>query len=908
MSNNFPPTVQVTGGNVELGDTILLSSMFEVSDVDPDSEVTKIRFRDSSTAATSGVFIDNVTGTAYAQGQVIEIDYSDLYRVSYRAAPTIGGELISVEAYDGLFWSEPGTGSVFSVVPNVNPPIVVADDFLVVATESVSLAPFVDAFDPDGYPILEYMFVNRSQDIYGGKLIFNGMEMPDATWFPVAADELEFLSYRGALYGKGETISVVARDEGAWSSPADMVGTTKANQFNPTVTAVETSVVLGQAIPAAELFVFNDLDPNTMKMVGFIDQGVASDSGYFTVDGVVQTAGQLFWVDAADINSVIYNSGSNISVEQFSVQASDGQRLSAFGIADATTVDVPILTTDSQLYMLDMLEQVQLASLVNVSQSNLSALYYEVIDMNPEVTSASLVVNGVQLEAGEVHRINAADWPLAFVQGGLDDLGRSLDEFNVRMDNGQQISRWSGVNFSTDPVNERALLEIGHWQKSSSAPLELTFNFPSAVPAYFCSGGFEECGTFERLADPGMRAGIRGVLDVYEDMFDVRYTEVSSGVLADVSFGINTEGPDGAAAYAYSPGSPGLPGQFDFNADVFGVKSSEASLAQGEPGEIGYFIWTHEMGHSHGLAHPFDPLTQDLPASIDNSRYTVMSYTDAPEFGSAYPSSPMLYDVMAMQSLYGANTSYRAGNTQIKFDRAQTNPQIVYDSGGVDTFNLNNHFFNSTIDLRQGQFSTVTGTFQNVGIAWGTEIENARGGQGNDTIIGNEGNNSLIGNVGDDTLRGGGGVDYLHGNEGRDVYEWFIGDGNDVINERFGAGRDSLDIHLFDEYVFDDDGNDPLGGNTLVNNFEFLKVGDSFNDLEVRLTLDGLADDGQIVIEDMGWGRNRVETLRLYNYEGEQVGPDISLRSVFDFATSTSTPFQITSNTSNYGNLAQPVV
>ena len=906
MSNNFPPTVQVTGGNVELGDTILLSSMFEVSDVDPDSVVTKIRFRDSSTAATSGVFIDNVTGIAYGQGQVIEIDYSDLFRISYRAAPAIGGELISVEAFDGLFWSDPGTGTVFSVVPNTTPPTVVADDFSVVATELVSLAPLVDAFDPDGYPILEYMFVNRSQDVNGGKLIFNGMEMPDATWFPVAADELEFLQYRGALYGKNETVSVVARDEGSWSATADMVGTTRANMFNPTATAVDTSVVLGQSMPAAELFIFNDLDPNTMKSVGFIDQGVASESGFFTVDGVVQTAGQLFWVDAADINDVHYHSGSNISLEQFSVQVSDGQRLSMFGIANATTVDVPAITTDSQLYMLDMLEQVQLASLVNVSSSNLSAVYYEVIDMNPAVTSASLVVNGEELEAGEVHRINAADWPLAFVQGGLDDLGRSLDEFNVRMDNGQQLSRWSGVNFSTDPVNERALLEIGHWETPGVGPLELTFNFPFAVPAYFCSGGFEECETFEPLSDPGMRAGIRGVLDDYEDFFNVRYTEVSSGVLADVSFGINSAGPDGAAAYAYSPGSPGIPGQFGFNADVFGVKSSEAALAQGEPGEIGYFIWTHEMGHSHGLAHPFDSLTQNLPASMDNSRYTVMSYTDA--FGNEFPQSPMLYDVMAMQSLYGANTDFRQGNTQIKFDRSQTFPQIVYDSGGVDNFNLNNHFINSTIDLRQGQFSSLTGTFQNVGIAWGTEIENARGGLGNDTIIGNEGNNSLIGNFGDDTLRGGGGVDFLHGNEGRDVYEWFIGDGNDVINERFGAGRDFLDIHLFDEYVFDANGNDPLGGTTLVENFNFLKVGSDSNDLEVRLTLDGIADDGRIVIEDMGWGKNRVETLRLYNYDGEQVGPDISLRSVFDFATSTATPFNITNNTSNYGNLAQPAV
>ena len=51
---------------------------------------------------------------------------------------------------------------------------------------------------------------------------------------------------------------------------------------------------------------------------------------------------------------------------------------------------------------------------------------------------------------------------------------------------------------------------------------------------------------------------------------------------------------------------------------------------------------------------------------------------------------------------------------------------------------------------------------QNVGIAYGTDIENARGGRGNDVIIGNELNNALIGNFGDDILRGNGGIDFLN--------------------------------------------------------------------------------------------------------------------------------------------------
>jgi hypothetical protein len=908
MANNFPPTVTVFGANVELGDSVLLSQVFSVSDVDPGSVVTRFRFRDSSTDPESGFF--TFAGVPVQQGVVIEKPWSDLSQVRYHAGSVIGGELISVEAFDGLFWSDPGIGTMYSVQPNVTDPVAEGTDFSVVAFETIGISQFVSASDPDGYPITEYMFVNRSQDINGGQLIFRGAAIPDAVWFPVAAEDLQFLEYRAARYGKAETISFIARDEASWSDVADFLATTTPNQFDPVIQAIETSVILGATIPASEMFVYSDLDPNTMKEVGFRDQGAAASSGYFTVNGVRQPAGQWFWVDAEDVGSVEFVSGSVISLEQFEVQAFDGQRLSRIGTADVSSVEIPTISTQP-VQMIDSLEIVQLKSLIDIT-TGVSPLFYEVIDLNPAPTSATLVVNGVEMDGGEIHRISAVDFDGTFVRGGLDDLGRSLDEFVIRVDNGNHKSAWAGQTFSTDPVNQAALLDIGRWD-NPNPPLELTFNFPLTIPEYFCTLGLDECTDFMPLTDPGMRAGIRDVLNTYELFFNMRFTEVEATVLSDMPFMLS-DAVD-AGAYTRSPGNPGIPGQPDPGADIFGVISNLPALMMSNPGEIGYETWIHEIGHAMGLDHPFSqPAGQagappHLPPSIENNQFTVMSYTQAyfhPNTGvPVYAETPMLYDVMAIQTLYGANTSYRAGDTQIKFDRDFTNPQILYDASGFDTFNLNNHFINATIDLREGQFSSVAGLANNVGIAWGTVVENGRGGQGNDTIIGNELNNVLIGNTGDDVLRGNGGRDFLHGNEGRDTYSYFIGDGDDLIDERFGAGRDFLDIHLFDEYVFDNNGNDPLGGTTLADNFEFLRDG---NDLEVRLTLDGLADNGRITVQDMGWGRQRVETLRLFDFAGDQVGPDISLRSIFEFATSTSTAFEITSNTSNYGNLAQPVV
>ncbi|MBB4658255.1 M10 family metallopeptidase C-terminal domain-containing protein [Parvularcula dongshanensis] len=191
-----------------------------------------------------------------------------------------------------------------------------------------------------------------------------------------------------------------------------------------------------------------------------------------------------------------------------------------------------------------------------------------------------------------------------------------------------------------------------------------------------------------------------------------------------------------------------------------------------ENGE-GFFVALHEILHAVGLSHPGEydgeaAVSYDAEAEYreDSLQYTVMSYWGEDETGGsfrgAYPTGLMLHDVLALQRLYGARGGVRAGDdvygvaaTDPAFSiTGESSPPIaaVWDTGGIDTFDFSTITWDQTIDLRPGAISSVGSLYSNLAIVPGVVIENARGGSGNDLLIGNDARNLLDGGEGFDTV------------------------------------------------------------------------------------------------------------------------------------------------------------
>lgn len=317
--------------------------------------------------------------------------------------------------------------------------------------------------------------------------------------------------------------------------------------------------------------------------------------------------------------------------------------------------------------------------------------------------------------------------------------------------------------------------------------LAVTYSFMSTNSAATKS---VETRTFEPMNE-AERASVRAILDQYASVSGLTFLEVdeSTGQTGILRYGTFSDSADSTAGYARGNSS---------GSAVWMNRSYLADYDTVSAGSRPYGTMLHETGHALSLKHPGinpgdEPPFVDQDYGLEDSRTnSIMSYTYREDAVvgiewkgnegypfKVYPSTPMIWDVAAIQYLYGVNTNYRSGDDVYAFDPALPFFSNLWDAGGKDTIDLSAYTHDSVVSLVPGTFSSLHTRAapedpsdywgeRNLSISYNAIIEHAIGGAGDDALRGNDAANHLRGEGGDDTLTGGAGNDTLDGGEGHD--------------------------------------------------------------------------------------------------------------------------------------------
>ncbi len=292
----------------------------------------------------------------------------------------------------------------------------------------------------------------------------------------------------------------------------------------------------------------------------------------------------------------------------------------------------------------------------------------------------------------------------------------------------------------------------------------------------------------------------------------------------------------------YGSGDAWLAGNANVTANYFGTDEFSTII--------------HEIGHTLGLKHGHETSPNGaLAREFDNHQFSVLTYrtyTDSPfdpiqrEADGSSPQSYMMFDISALQSMYGANFSRLGKEDTYRWDASgqhlingQPAPNTglsstgkifstIWTQGAAATYDLSAFSQDQVDDLRPGHWLTFSNSqladlkfgdtspeFKAQGNIYNallyqddlrSAIANLITGSGNDTLIGNardnvlkagDGNDIIVTSGGNDTVSGGAGADTTYFGSGHSTLRDSSADLNGDVVHDFGFGAvDVLGMRL----------------------------------------------------------------------------------------------------------------
>ena len=252
---------------------------------------------------------------------------------------------------------------------------------------------------------------------------------------------------------------------------------------------------------------------------------------------------------------------------------------------------------------------------------------------------------------------------------------------------------------------------------------------------------------------------VRRALDYYSSIIGVTFVEKTDGTAGNLNFANNTQVDSGG--YAYYPQSIG--GKTYIYMNNTATYTSAGNLVDGQ---YGWTALIHEIGHALGLKHPGNYNAGGggteppyLPSLMDNRSYSTMSYSNPTGWGGTEASTMGWVDIAALQYLYGVADN---PNQTYSFSDADVNTlKTIFSNGNGNTLNFSTTTLDLGVDLRGGSFISIGQDRNNIGVAYGTDIQTVRLGAGDADVYADSTGIDVYRYQGSLTFTGGRGADEI---------------------------------------------------------------------------------------------------------------------------------------------------